>query len=151
MVESLKELVEGEGEELSGRDNDLGEEATPVGVEEPIQRPADGVVGQPFGLLPPKPEALGREGVHHLCQPVDGLPLREDGSQKDPEPLGVGQAAAGILGRDEVVQKIEEPQAVYEVIDQGEGSKALVLQLEARLFHAYLLTLALSCDIIIAR
>lgn len=78
------ELVEGEGEELSGRDNDLGEKATPVGVEKPVQRPADGVVGQPFGLLPREPEALGREGVHHLCQPVDGLPLREDGSQEDP-------------------------------------------------------------------
>ncbi len=53
------------------RQDRLGDQARPVGVEEPIQGPADPVVVEHFGVTRPKAEHAGVEGRRPLTECVD--------------------------------------------------------------------------------
>ncbi|GFP37830.1 hypothetical protein HKBW3S44_01510, partial [Candidatus Hakubella thermalkaliphila] len=73
-------------------------------------------------------------------QTVDGIPLGDDGPKEHSQPLVVGKGAAGVPGRNEAVEDVDEPQAAQEVVDQGEGSQPLRLQVKDAFSHYHPLT-----------
>lgn len=83
------QLVQGEIEAFHGPQHDLREQAAPIGVEQPAQRTAEGVVAELPGFGLAQGEALGCEGVDDLPKPVERLALGEKGAEQDAQPGSV--------------------------------------------------------------
>jgi hypothetical protein len=75
------QLLEAHPEARPHRHHRLGEQPRPVGLEEPIQRPAEPVIGEPAHRLGIQSELSGPEAVHRLALAVDRLALHQDGAQ----------------------------------------------------------------------
>ena len=93
--------------------------AAAVGVEEPIQRSADAVVGEPLHLLGADAEHPGGETVDRLLLAVDRLALHEDRAQQHAQRLRMGDGTAPVGGGDVALEQVLEAHALEEVIDQG--------------------------------
>ena len=119
------QLVQDHPELLDGGDDDVGDEAGAVGVEETIERSADRVVADRRRFLLRQTEALWGEAADRLLLSVDRLPLHEDGPDQDTERLPVGDAHSPVRSRHETIQSDIELEAVKEVVDQRKGPLAL--------------------------
>ncbi|MBE7522126.1 MAG: hypothetical protein HS109_07050 [Burkholderiales bacterium] len=82
--------LEGHPEALPHCDHHRGEQGSTVGVEEPIERAPNAVVGQPHHLRRVDAEAPRRKAVHGLLLAVDGLALDQDRAQQHAECLPRG-------------------------------------------------------------
>lgn len=111
--------IEGHPEALPHRDHHRGEQGRPIGIEEPIERAPDPVVGQPRHLRRVDAEASRCKTVHGLLLAIDGLALDQDRAQQHAECLRVGDGTASIGGRNELLEQRRQPHALEEVIDQG--------------------------------
>ena len=145
------QLVEAEVEGLAGRDDHRGQQAPPVGVEEAIESPAEGVVAQMGHPLWRQAEGFGRVSSHRLVLAIDRLALDQDRAQEDSRALGVRQPRAPVRSRHEALEVLVEPQAPEEVVDHRQGSQPLGHQRQLARSQAQPLTGSHSGEYSIAR
>ncbi len=113
------QLLEAHGELLSDRDDELGQERRPVGVEESVERPAEAIIAQVLELFCGKPEQARGETMHRLALAVDRFALDDERAQQHAERGGVAEHAAPIGGGDVLLEQRHHADALEEVVDQG--------------------------------
>jgi len=119
------DLLEGQAEALADGDDKLGQHGAAVGIEEAVESPADGVVGEPLGLELLEPEGAGSEGLHGLLLPVDGLTLNDDRAEEDAQGAGGIERLMDPGTRNEAGQPLRDPQPVQVMVDQGKRPQPL--------------------------
>ena len=128
------ELVEAHAEALPDGQDELGEQCAAVGIEQTIQRAPEPVVAeQRHVALADAEHAVGKT-VHRLLLAIDGLALDDDGAQQHAQCAGVGDGATPIRGH-EARQRLVQPDALDEVVDQGQRAQSLGAQSEACLLR----------------
>ena len=128
------ELVETHTEALPDGQDEFGEQRSTVGIEQVVQGPSEAVVAQVPHLLGADAEHAVGEAVHRLLLAVDGLTLDDDGAQQHAQCAGVTDGATPVRGH-EARQRLGQPDALDEVIDQGQRAQALGVKSEARPLH----------------
>ena len=113
------QLVEAHGELMPDRDDELGEQRRPVGVEEAIERPAEAVVADVGQALDRQAEYRGGETMHRLALAVDRFALDQERAQQHAERGGVGERAAPLGGGDELLEQCRQVEALQKVVEQG--------------------------------
>jgi hypothetical protein len=113
------EFGEAHGELLADREHHFGEQRRSVGVEEPIQGPADPIVAKLPHLSGREPKQGVGEADGGLLLAVDRFALDDDRAQEHPERLGVRHRAAPIARGDVSVEERLEADALEEVVDEG--------------------------------
>lgn len=113
------QLLAAQGEALPDGHHHFGQQRRSVGVEEPIERPADAVIADVGHLVTGDAEAAGGELMHRLALAVDRLALDDERAQQHPQGGGVRQDGAPIGGGNVLGEQRREAQPLEEVIDQG--------------------------------
>lgn len=117
------EFIENHIEFPNGSHNDIGEQCRTIGIEEPIKRPAYGVVADCCRLIRLEAETLWGKTTDHFVLPVDRLSLDEKGPEKNTKRLAVGHSHAPVPGRNESIHARVQINACNEVVDQRERSQ----------------------------
>ncbi len=131
------EFLQGDPEFAEGVDHAGREEASSIGAEQSIQRPADLIVAEVFQRSPGDPERAGGKSLDDFLLAVDRFSLDEDGSQKDPQSQGMGKPGPGIVGRNILLEELVEAESIEEVVDEGKGAETFHSNGEVSIFsHA---------------
>ncbi len=73
-------LIQNDIELPNGRNDDISQESSAIGIEESIKSTADGVITNNRCFLGIETEALAGERAYRLLLPVDRLTLNKNGS-----------------------------------------------------------------------
>src|SRR5450631_213063 len=128
------QLIEAQVEALSDRQDDLGQQCSAVGVEEPIQGAPELVVAEMLHRLGVNAEHSAGKAVNGLLLAVDGLALDDERTQQHAQGAGMGDGATSVREH-EARQRLMQPDALDEVVDQGQRAQPLGAQSEACLLR----------------
>jgi hypothetical protein len=107
----------------------LGEQAGPVGVEEPAERAPDPVVVDGGDLVGLQAQQDGVVGGGPLAQGVDGLAVGDQVAHHHPQHRRRRQAQPGVVVRDETLQRAGQAHTGQEVVDHRHRSEQVGAQL----------------------
>ena len=124
------EALEGNAEAFVTGQRHLGDQRAPVGIEEPIEGPAQAIVSEEPEFFLRQAQIPGPVHLGHLLLPVEGLALDEKRAKQDPQTPGVGDPGSRVGGGHEAIEECLETEAFEEVVDEGQGAEATALQAE---------------------
>jgi hypothetical protein len=113
------QLLHPHAKSLPQHQRHLGQQRATVGVEQPIQCPADAVVAEALRLRGIDAEQAPGETAGGLLLAVDRFALHDDRAQQRAQCLRVRHRAAAVGGGHMALEQLEQPQALQEVVDQG--------------------------------
>jgi len=111
-------------------DDQLGEQAGPVRVEQRDQRPPDPVVIEPHRVCVRQTQQGRRVRGGPLTQPVQRRPAHQQVDHQQPDRRRRGQLEPPVRLRQPPRQDLLEPDPVQEVVDQRQRPQPLADQLE---------------------
>ena len=126
------DLVTVDPEALPDPDDQIGQDRSPVCVEEPVEGATDGVVREPGDLVGLQAEGAGQEAPNGLLLPVDRLALDEDGAQKNTQGPRRIQGLMDAGSGDVAVEQLGDAEPIQEVVDDGKRPEPLTMDIECR-------------------
>ncbi len=102
-----------------------------VGHKQPIQRSAHAVVVEPFDLLGGQPQRIGGVACGPFAHAIDRLPRDQEVPQQNQEGLDRREFRAAVFGRQGGGEKIPQPHAPQELVEDRQGADGVGTQCAA--------------------
>jgi len=119
------ELIESKVKLSDNSHDDIGEQCSPVGIEEAVEGSSNSVVGDRHSLRGGEAETFWSEGADDLILSVDRLALHEEGPEKDTQSFAIGDTDTTVRSWYEAIEPGIQIKAPDEVVDEGERSEPL--------------------------
>ncbi len=125
------QLLQRDLELLDHVDHHGGHQGGRVGVEEPIQGPSDAIVVEKGDLLGAQPQEGGGPPARPFAEPVERHAGQNEVAREDAEGRTRGQLRAGVGGRELPLEEVVEPEALQDVVHEGQAAEGVRDEREA--------------------
>jgi hypothetical protein len=111
-------LVEVHAKALADGYHNLGQQRSPVGIKQPVQRTAKAVIAEVLHLLTRDAKHSAGKAMDGLLLAVDGLAFNDDRTQQDSQGPCVSDSTTHVRGN-VPLERILQADALNKVVDEG--------------------------------